>query len=123
MRPEDGYPVSLSTDVQELRRENATLRARLREREEECQRWALRWATDGLARLADSDCAPFRNELCSVCGRWHDHTGDAIVAMRDWQGREWEVKRGTMPTPNGDDLGGRVYTSCPCNASRNAARV
>jgi len=43
------YPVSASTDVVELRRENAVLRARLREREAECQRWALRWARDGLA--------------------------------------------------------------------------
>ena len=49
------YPVSLSTDVAELRRENAALRARLREREEECQRWALRWANDGLSTVGGGD--------------------------------------------------------------------
>jgi regulator of replication initiation timing len=30
----------------ELRREVAKLRARLHDREDECQRWAMRWATD-----------------------------------------------------------------------------
>jgi hypothetical protein len=50
---EGDYAVSLSMDVAALRRENATLRARLREKEAECSRWALRWARDG-AVLAGS---------------------------------------------------------------------
>lgn len=44
---EDDYIVTLATDPVELRRENATLRSRLREKEAECARWARRWAASG----------------------------------------------------------------------------
>lgn len=40
------YVVALKTDADDLRRENATLRARLRDKEAECMRWARRWAED-----------------------------------------------------------------------------
>lgn len=45
---EDDYAVTYKTDIAEVRRENATLRARLRAKEEECDRWARRWAASGL---------------------------------------------------------------------------
>lgn len=52
------YAVTFKTDPEELRRENATLRARLRAKEDECSRWAMRWAREGLGvseavRLSD----------------------------------------------------------------------
>lgn len=38
------------------RRDSATLRARLQERDEECNRWAVRWARAGLAPADYADC-------------------------------------------------------------------
>lgn len=49
---EDDYPVTYKTDVAQLRSENAHLRARLRELQDECNRWAKRWADLGLTQAA-----------------------------------------------------------------------
>lgn len=52
-----------------------------------------------------------RNALCA-CGRYHDHTGQPIVAVIDWHGKRWPILKGTRPYQNTDDLGGREYTAC-----------
>jgi hypothetical protein len=40
----------LVAEVERLRARNAQLEIRLRERDDECNRWALRWATDDRQR-------------------------------------------------------------------------
>jgi len=120
------YPVSYSSDPAELRRENAGLRARLRERNDECQRWAERWATKELGAdpalplsTHDRDCsAPAPSDgrearefwLSRVGEGWSWHLHETEPALRELVLRDSEVIRvrevlseTDTPTEGGDD--------------------
>jgi hypothetical protein len=59
-----------------------------------------------------------RNDLCSGCGRWHDHTGESLLGWTDWHGRFWPLPRGHMPSHwPFDDSGGRSYGFCVMGGS------